>query len=251
MVKCGVYQIQCNRGGLYVGSSKNIYFRWQQHRQSLRKANSDCLHLQHSWTKYGEEAFTFSILEECPLEIVRAREQHYINLLKPSLNIVTEVSPWIPTEEMRAKARATLRALASLITHCPKGHEYTNENTYIGKNGKRVCRSCNALRVSAIYASETAEEREKRRARAKADHLKNREARRAKQKEYTASRREEKRLYDVAHRKEANERKALRKLTETPEQREHRLRLKMDSYYRHRASNIMKMKERYRRLNAS
>ena len=27
-------------------------------------------------------------------------------------------------------------------THCPKGHEYTEENTRISKAGKRVCRQC-------------------------------------------------------------------------------------------------------------
>ena len=29
------------------------------------------------------------------------------------------------------------------ITHCPRGHEYNEENTYIRKNGARKCRACN------------------------------------------------------------------------------------------------------------
>jgi hypothetical protein len=29
------------------------------------------------------------------------------------------------------------------ITHCPKGHEYTKENTYVYPNGWRSCRTCN------------------------------------------------------------------------------------------------------------
>lgn len=28
-------------------------------------------------------------------------------------------------------------------THCPRGHEYTKENTYINKRGQRSCRECN------------------------------------------------------------------------------------------------------------
>lgn len=28
------------------------------------------------------------------------------------------------------------------ITHCPHGHEYTRENTYISTDGKRSCRAC-------------------------------------------------------------------------------------------------------------
>lgn len=27
-------------------------------------------------------------------------------------------------------------------THCPRGHEYTDENTYRRKEGRRVCRTC-------------------------------------------------------------------------------------------------------------
>ena len=30
----------------------------------------------------------------------------------------------------------------SEITHCPQGHEYTQENTYIRPNGNRNCRTC-------------------------------------------------------------------------------------------------------------
>jgi hypothetical protein len=28
------------------------------------------------------------------------------------------------------------------ITHCPKGHPYDEENTYVDKRGKRNCREC-------------------------------------------------------------------------------------------------------------
>lgn len=27
-------------------------------------------------------------------------------------------------------------------THCPRGHEYTTENTYVTKKGQRMCRAC-------------------------------------------------------------------------------------------------------------
>lgn len=35
----------------------------------------------------------------------------------------------------------------SIKTHCKYGHEYTPENTYIGKRGNRICKSC-AIRRS-------------------------------------------------------------------------------------------------------
>ena len=30
-------------------------------------------------------------------------------------------------------------------THCPRGHEYTRENTYINPAGSRECRTCKAM----------------------------------------------------------------------------------------------------------
>ena len=32
------------------------------------------------------------------------------------------------------------------ITHCPQGHEYTKENTYVSKKGNRKCRWCDRER---------------------------------------------------------------------------------------------------------
>ncbi|MDG4798960.1 HNH endonuclease signature motif containing protein [Micromonospora sp. WMMD980] len=31
-------------------------------------------------------------------------------------------------------------------THCPRGHEYTEDNTHIGKSGSRFCRTCDKSR---------------------------------------------------------------------------------------------------------
>jgi hypothetical protein len=37
------------------------------------------------------------------------------------------------------------------VTHCPRGHEYTPDNTSVGKNGGRTCRKCKLLRYYETY----------------------------------------------------------------------------------------------------
>ena len=39
----------------------------------------------------------------------------------------------------RALAQAAIQAAR---THCPRGHAYDQENTYIAPSGKRACRAC-------------------------------------------------------------------------------------------------------------
>jgi hypothetical protein len=43
----------------------------------------------------------------------------------------------------RSNAATTNRYLASIRTHCRRGHEYSEENTYFYKSGYKQCRSCN------------------------------------------------------------------------------------------------------------
>lgn len=229
--KSGVYKIACGlTGKFYIGSSKQIYRRWYQHRLSLRRGNSSCRYLQNAWTRYGEGAFMFSILEECDKELLERREQFFINTLKPKYNLVINVKQR-SGPKVQEKRTASLRARAALITHCPHGHLYDEANTYYGRNGGKICRKCNAERVIAILARETEEERIIRLAKLKASHEANREARLAKQKEYAKAHKEEKRLYDQLHREEAARRKREAKNKETPEQRQLRLARKMASYY--------------------
>lgn len=43
-------------------------------------------------------------------------------------------------------ADRTRRHTGPRVTHCPKGHEYTEDNTRIGTNGYRNCRTCERAR---------------------------------------------------------------------------------------------------------
>jgi hypothetical protein len=45
-------------------------------------------------------------------------------------------------------------AVHAIKTHCPQGHEYTPENTWMGKARRvRLCRACHRIRANARYAA--------------------------------------------------------------------------------------------------
>jgi group I intron endonuclease len=50
----------------YVGSTVSTKVRFRQHRKLLRANRHHCKHLQAAWNKYGEDKFTFQIVEEVP-----------------------------------------------------------------------------------------------------------------------------------------------------------------------------------------
>ena len=60
----GVYKIEnILNGNIYVGSSKDIYGRWVQHKRDLRKGTHHSKHLQSAWNKYKEHNFKFDVIE--------------------------------------------------------------------------------------------------------------------------------------------------------------------------------------------
>jgi len=61
----GIYKITNKvNGKVYIGESNNIYKRWQEHIDELNNNKHHSHKLQSDWNKYGEENFTFEILEE-------------------------------------------------------------------------------------------------------------------------------------------------------------------------------------------
>jgi len=62
--KSGIYKITCTSNEKsYIGSSLDIINRWSKHRSYLRKRKHHCSHLQRTWDKYGEDSFTWEIVE--------------------------------------------------------------------------------------------------------------------------------------------------------------------------------------------
>lgn len=78
----GIYQIKNNTTNkIYIGSTDNFERRKGQHFWHLQSNSHHSTHLQHSFNKYGEKAFEFSILEECEPDMLLEREQYYLDTL--------------------------------------------------------------------------------------------------------------------------------------------------------------------------
>lgn len=64
----------------YIGQTKDYIKRFSAHKNALRKNKHDNPHLQSAWNKYGEENFSFDILEYT--EDYNDREKYYIAYYK-------------------------------------------------------------------------------------------------------------------------------------------------------------------------
>ena len=78
----GVYAIKNNENGMcYIGQTINIKKRWMQHKADLRSNRHDSRLLQGAWNKYGEDSFSFIVLEYLPERFLCVAEQWWIKYL--------------------------------------------------------------------------------------------------------------------------------------------------------------------------
>lgn len=85
----GIYKIQSKSKPkrVYIGSAVDIQHRWDRHLSDLRLNKHHSIKFQRHYNKYGESDLVFIIVELCFPEFLTAREQYYINKLKPYFNI--------------------------------------------------------------------------------------------------------------------------------------------------------------------
>lgn len=97
---CGIYGIRHKESKrIYVGQSVNISNRFKEHKSDLRN-NKHCNDfLQHSWNKYGGDAFEFIVLEECDVPFLSEKENYWMagkdvyNLILDTTNHVGSNNP--------------------------------------------------------------------------------------------------------------------------------------------------------------
>lgn len=85
----GIYKIINNiTGDFYIGSSKNIKERWRTHKKQITwKLRPSKLY--EAFQQYGLNNFTFLILENCDSNILKEKEQYYINKYHPIYNTIS------------------------------------------------------------------------------------------------------------------------------------------------------------------
>jgi group I intron endonuclease len=126
-MEAGIYSITNTTNGYrYVGSAVNLNKRWNLHRHDLRHGVHGNGHLQHAFDKYGEDAFTFDVLEVCEIPALIPREQWWLDTAQPEYNICRIAGSPLG----RACAEATHRKLSKAhkgIRHSPEACRHMSE----------------------------------------------------------------------------------------------------------------------------
>src|SRR6266567_3161977 len=80
----GIYRITCVvTGKIYIGSAMNLRTRRKAHFGGLTRNEHHNPKLQNAFNKYGEDAFTFEVLELVLPMSLTAREQYWFAKLNP------------------------------------------------------------------------------------------------------------------------------------------------------------------------
>jgi group I intron endonuclease len=84
----GVYKISSitKPERCYIGSTKNLYKRWEQHLVMLNDNKHHSKKLQRHYNKYGKADFQFTLIVGCDINDLISTEQYFIDIYKPYFN---------------------------------------------------------------------------------------------------------------------------------------------------------------------
>lgn len=83
MIKSGIYKIEnLVNGKVYIGQSRNLRKRLNEHFNNLRKNKHVNNHLQSAFNKYCESSFDIDIIEYCEINELTSKELYWIEYYK-------------------------------------------------------------------------------------------------------------------------------------------------------------------------
>jgi group I intron endonuclease len=147
-VAAGIYKItNLVNGKFYIGSSTRLNSRKAEHKYKMKNYKGNSI-IRNAVLKYGEDSFSFEIMEVVSEDlypertklnlVLTEKEQFYINLLKPYYNIrLIDVTRNVGV--CSEKQREHLRRISKI----PKGHEFyqkmglNKRGKYLGENNKK------------------------------------------------------------------------------------------------------------------
>jgi group I intron endonuclease len=132
----GIYKItNLLNGDCYVGSSKDIGFRWKCHLTVHSKLGRHHeYHIYRAMRKYGVDNFKFEVLEECEREKLIIKEQYYFDLLNPRYNDIKPDKR--PLENPIAKKNRVLACQKEWITRSEESKAKAFENMKKGSDSE-------------------------------------------------------------------------------------------------------------------
>lgn len=141
MKECGIYRFyNLTNGKSYVGQSRDLQHRYNEHLNLLRRGVDGCSILNKAWQKYGEDSFGYEILCYCSEDELDEKEKMFIetyNALSDGYNCTEGgggISGYHHTSEARKKIGDAFRGKTLSEEHkkkcseCQKGKKLTPEH---------------------------------------------------------------------------------------------------------------------------
>lgn len=135
-MKIGIYKIEnVVNGKYYIGSSNDIYRRWNEHKRAKEKGNL----LHRSIKKHGLSDFYFEVLEECAEADLLKIEQQYLDIAFLMPHMIYNRNPLAdrPPNRKGKKRSAESRAKISAANKGKKHSAESCANMSAAKTGKK------------------------------------------------------------------------------------------------------------------
>lgn len=149
-MKSGIYKIENKNGGIYVGQTVDIDKRWYQHKNNLRKNKHGNIKLQRAWNKYGEDYFTFSVLEYVSPEQLTQAEQKWLDIINATVapKLIYNIAP-VANSQLGIKRSNEFKEKIIAARTGSKHNDSTKSKMSEAKIGKKHSEEHIAKRVAA------------------------------------------------------------------------------------------------------